>query len=106
MAGNSLRQQLIEADEMLKILETYLGGVSEGETFAHHGVSALIKESRARLADAMQGRENPESDTRGIQRSSKSLASRIQRLPEGELRTTELDLDMVEGQPQGKLRGY
>jgi hypothetical protein len=92
----SVEQELLEAEEVLKILEVYCSDRASVEAgLALGGLKVLLRASRERVENASRELSTRAVDSRTA-KSNKSLASRIQRLPEGELRSVELDLDPFE----------
>ena len=92
MSGELLKQQLVEASELLEIVEAYFDNDSL-DSVAINGLRVLLRESRMRVLKASKGFES-----NGIQQpknssAGKSLAARIKRLPQGEFRSIELNLD-------------
>lgn len=104
MSQKVIQQQLVEASELLEIVEAYFN-CDNLDAVAVNGLQVLLRESRKRIDSAHQ-----QFATNGLAKSapvekrikSKSLASRIQRLPEGEFRTIELDLEPEFEEPSGR----
>lgn len=95
-----IEKELIEASEILRIVESYfLHDASVKDAVASRGLQVMLRESRLRVeraAGRLKSQEGAAPDpVNGPTRrqDARSLASRIQRLPEGEFRDVELDLE-------------